>query len=221
MAKYGYVRVPYTHPGFPETNAIETFKANAKTSLDEGQQEMDKLAQKIRVKNGPKGEQLRKRKNMGRFKKKPQGPMKFEFYFDSAAYEIINKQIREQIKEGMKGFMESATRNAAKDTKNQIKNMPRKFKGKLNPTKKAAGDFYDTIADSLDVVEKTSGKQPNQFTSFTAGSFDGESPTGVKGSRGANLLEIQGMGSFKMTRSPFGGTKRLGASSIISKLKGR
>ena len=147
--------------------------------------------------------------------------MKFEFYFDSAAYEIINKQIREQIKEGMKGFMESATRNAAKDTKNQIKNMPRKFKGKLNPTKKAAGDFYDTIADSLDVVEKTSGKQPNQFTSFTAGSFDGESPTGVKGSRGANLLEIQGMGSFKMTRSPFGGTKRLGASSIISKLKGR
>ena len=113
MARYGYVRVPYTHPGFPDTGSIETFKKNAKSSLDEGQQEMDKLAQKIRVRNGPKGEQLRKRKNAATFNKtQNKGPMKFDFFFDSAAYEIINKQIREQIKEGMKGFIDSATRQA-------------------------------------------------------------------------------------------------------------
>jgi len=217
MARYGLVKVPYTHPGFPDTGATDTFKKNAKSSLDEGQQEMDKLAQKIRVKNGPKGEQLRKRKNAARFNKKQNdSPMKFDFFFDSAAYEIINKQIREQIKEGMKGFIDSATRQATKDTKAQIKNMPRKFKGKLNPTKKAEGDFYDTIADSLGYEERGKNKQPNQFTSFTAGHL-----TQPIGSRGANLLELQGKGSFRMTRSPFGGTKRLGNSSIIGNLKGR
>jgi len=217
MARYGLVKVPYTHPGFPDTGATDTFKKNAKSSLDEGQQEMDKLAQKIRVKNGPKGEQLRKRKNAARFNKKQNNsPMKFDFFFDSAAYEIINKQIREQIKEGMKGFIDSATRQATKDTKAQIKNMPRKFKGKLNPTKKAEGDFYDTIADSLGYEERGKNRQPNQFTSFTAGHL-----TQPIGSRGANLLELQGKGPFRMTRSPFGGTKRLGNSSIIGNLKGR
>ena len=217
MARYGLVKVPYTHPGFPETGSLETFKKNVKTSLDEGQQEMDKLAQKIRVKNGPKGEQLRKRQNAARFNKKQNdSPMKFDFFFDHAAYEIIQKQIREQIKEGMKGFIDSATQQATKDTKTQLKNMPRKFKGKLSPTKKAEGDFYDKIADSLDYEERGGGGQPNQFVSFTAGHL-----TEPKGSRGANLLELEGMGEFQMTRSPFGGTKRLGKSSIIGNLKGR
>jgi len=219
--KYSYVRVPYQHPGFPDIPFIDIFKQKALQRFDEGQQELDKIAQRMRVKDGPKGESLRKRKNAINAGKKQDGMMRFDAYFDSTAYEIVNKEIREQIKLHMKDYMESSLDRATRDTANHIKNMNRQFKGKINPSKKASGDLYETIADSLKWQRKVSTRQANQFTGYMAGSFEDNSLTGVKGSRGANLIDLLGKGSFTMTTSPFGGTKRLGPSSKISKFKRR
>jgi hypothetical protein len=220
MADFGYIRVPYTHPGFPDIPLIEIFKENAGKRFDEGQQKLDDIATKIRARDGPKGESLRKRKNAINANKKQEGMMRFDAYFDSAAYEMMGEEIRKEVKRHMKDFMEESLNKSRDDTKRHIKGMDRKFKGKINPSKSAKGDLYDKIADSLKWEKKVSTRQPNQFTGYVAGSYDGGSPTGVKGSRGANLIEILGMGGFQMNTQPLGGTKRH-SNSAINALKGR
>ena len=71
------------------------------------------------------------------------------------------------------------------------------------------------MGESLGFGEK-GAKKLNQFISFYAGSYDAgqrenEEPTGVLGSRGANLTQLtaEGTDSFTLDSHPLGGTKRL------------
>ena len=226
MARLGYVKVPYQHPGFPDIDIdgpVEAFRRNAKDILDDASFELDRHVQTLRVNDGPQGSQLRKRKNAVRRPKNRNDNADFTFFFDKAAYETVSREIRDNIASHFDEYVAKSVLEKAKlETSDRVKNMTRKFKGKLKPTTAASGDFYETIADSLDFEKVDIGtKQPNQFTHYSAGSFDNMGRlTGVTGSRGANLMELIGMGPFEMTRSPFGGTKRLGPGSIIGNLKG-
>lgn len=227
MARLGYVKVPYQHPGFPDIEIdgpVEAFKRNAKDILDEASFELDRHVQTLRVNDGPQGSQLRKRRNAVRTRKDAKKTnIDFTFFFDKAAYETVSREIRDNIASHFDEYVAKSVLEKAKlETSNSVRNMTRKFKGKLKPTTAASGDFYETIADSLDFEKVDIGtKQPNQFTHYSAGSFDDMGRlTGVRGSRGANLMELIGMGPFEMTKSPFGGTKRLGPGSIIGNLKG-
>ena len=225
-----YVRTPYTHPGFPDIDIdgpVEIFRKNAKEMLDEASFELDRHVQTLRVKNGPQGSQLRKRRNAVRAKKSRDSNIDFEFFFDRAAYETLSREIRDNLASHFDSFVgDIVLEKARKDASDKISNMERRFKGKLSPTKPADGDFYEKIAKSLEFTKGDVGtRQPNQFTHYSAGSFDDSGKlSGVTGSRGANLIELIGMGPFPMETSPFGGTKRLGKGTvyqIMGNLKGQ
>ena len=226
MARLGYVKVPYQHPGFPDIDIdgpVETFRKNAKEMLDEASFELDRHVQTLRVIDGPQGSQLRKRRNAVRTRKDRDSNIDFTFFFDKAAYETVSREIRDNIASHFDTIIgDVVLEGARKKASDNISNMRRQFKGQLSPNTRASGDFYETIAESLEFTKVDIGtKQPNQFTHYSAGSFDDMGRlTGVRGSRGANLIELIGMGPFEMTRSPFGGTKRLGPGSIIGNLKG-
>ena len=226
MARLGYVKVPYQHPGFPDIDIdgpVEAFRRNAKDILDDASFELDRHVQTLRVNDGPQGSQLRKRRNAVRQRKNVDSNIDFTFFFDKAAYETVSREIRDNLASHFDEYINNTVLTKAKEqSSDRIRNMTRRFKGQLSPTTAASGDFYETIADSLDFEKVDIGtRQPNQFTHYAAGSFDDMGKlSGVTGSRGANLIELIGMGPFEMTRSPFGGTKRLGPGSIIGNLKG-
>jgi len=224
--KLGYVAVPYQHPGFPDIEIdgpVSIFKKNAKEILDDASFEMDRFVQTLRVREGPKGSQLRKRRNAVRVRQDSDPNVDFTFFFDKAAYETISKDIRNEIANHFDSYIGKEVLDVGGEkTRGRIRTMQRAFKGKLKPNTAAKGDFYDTIAESLNFIkQKVSTKQRNQFTHYSAGSFDEAELTGVRGSRGANLIELIGMDEFEMESSPFGGTKRLGPGSVIGNLKGR
>ena len=224
--KLGYVAVPYQHPGFPDIDIdgpVSIFKKNAKEILDDASFEMDRFVQTLRVREGPKGSQLRKRRNAIRVRQDSDPNVDFTFFFDKAAYETLSNDIRNEIANHFDSFIGDEVLSQSKDeSRGRIQTMRRAFKGKLKPGTAARGDFYDKIGKSLDFIKKDIGtRQANQFTHYSAGSFDGTELTGVRGSRGANLIELIGMDEFEMESSPFGGTKRLGPGSVIGSLKGR
>jgi hypothetical protein len=128
-------------------------------------------------------------------------PIEFRAYFDTTTYKTMIDQINEEIKEKMREFMDRALEQARDTTAADLKTTDRAFKSAMKPHKKAAGDLYETIANSLDYEEtlpSSAGYFNNQFAGFLAGSrADGtfaSELTGVMGSRmgpeDRNLIEL-------------------------------
>jgi hypothetical protein len=209
-----YYRFITRHPGFPEIGAISAFRANVEDEFGKGQQKLDEVVRKIRVKNG---EPLEKRNTRGaiRSNRHQVSPVQLRGFFDTSHYKTLNKEIRNEIMRHMAKFMAEALEISRGKTQQDIGGGPRAFKGKYIPTQANPDDMYNKIADSLRWYDNPNQGQANQFTRYIAGSYDDSdtdlAPTGVKGSRGYNLIELteEGHGGYDTETHPIRGTARL------------
>lgn len=209
----GFTKVPYIHAGFPRIDAVGKFRANVVNELNEQQAVLNKEVKDMKAYIGKSN--IQTPTNSLRVKRNTRSPLTFDAYLDKSGYGKLIKNINKQIKIKMKEAMNDALLTASVKTTNEIITMSRAFKGKYSPSERTSGDLYDVVGNSLWYGRKQ-GKGANQFISFNAGSYaDGQSfeqePTGVLGSRGANLTELtaEGTGSFRINSHPLGGTKRL------------
>jgi len=208
----GFTKVPYIHAGFPRIDAVGKFRANVVNQLNEQQAVLNKEVKDMKAYLGKHS--IRTPTNKLKVSR-TNGPLKFEAYLDKSGYKSAFRFINKQIKIKMQMAMEEALVIASVNTTDEIISMRRAFKGEYSPSERASGDLYDVVGNSLWYGRKQS-KGANQFISFNAGSYDvgqphEQEPTGVIGSRGANLTELtaEGTGSFKINSHPLGGTKRL------------
>jgi hypothetical protein len=221
MTLQKYYRFITKHPGFPEIGAISAFRANIEDEFGKGQQKLDEVVREIRVKNG---EPLEKRNTRGAIRSsKYQGPsntalkspIQLRGFFDTSHYKTLNKEIRNEIMRHMAKFMAEALEISRVKTQQDIGGGPREFKGKYLPTQPHPDDMYNKIADSLRWYDNPNQGQANQFTRYIAGSYDKNdtdlAPTGVKGRRGYNLIELteKGLGAYDTETHPIRGTARL------------
>jgi len=209
----GFTKVPYIHAGFPRIDAVGKFRANIVNELDQQQAVLNREVKDMKAYIGKSN--IQTPTNSLRVKNNKNSPLNFEAYLDKSGYNKLTKNISKEIKIKMVEAMEIALAEATFKTTNEIVNMRRAFKGEHSPSQRTSGDLYDKVGNSLFYGRKKS-KGSNQFISFNAGSYaDGQSfeeePTGVIGSRGANLTELtaEGTGSFRINSHPLGGTKRL------------
>ena len=208
----GFTKVPYIHAGFPRIDAVGKFRANVVNQLNEQQAVLNKEVKDMKAYLGKHS--IRTPTNKLKVSR-TNGPLKFEAYLDKSGYKSAFRFINKQIKIKMEMAMEEALVIASVNTTDEIISMRRAFKGEYSPSERTSGDLYDVVGNSLWYGRKQS-KGANQFISFNAGSYDvgqphEQEPTGVIGSRGANLTELtaEGTGSFKINSHPLGGTKRL------------
>jgi len=208
----GFTKVPYIHAGFPRIDAVGKFRANVVNQLNEQQAVLNKEVKDMKAYLGKHS--IRTPTNKLKVSR-TNGPLKFEAYLDKSGYKSAFRFINKQIKIKMQMAMEEALVIASVNTTDEIISMRRAFKGEYSPSERASGDLYDVVGNSLWYGRKQS-KGANQFISFNAGSYDvgqphEQEPTGVIGSRGANLTELtaEGTGSFRINSHPLGGTKRL------------
>jgi len=208
----GFTKVPYIHAGFPRIDAVGKFRANVVNQLNEQQAVLNKEVKDMKAYLGKHS--IRTPTNKLKVSR-TNGPLKFEAYLDKSGYKSAFRFINKQIKIKMQMAMEEALVIASVNTTDEIISMRRAFKGEYSPSERASGDLYDVVGNSLWYGRKQS-KAANQFISFNAGSYDvgqphEQEPTGVIGSRGANLTELtaEGTGSFRINSHPLGGTKRL------------
>jgi hypothetical protein len=209
----GFTKVPYIHAGFPKIDAVGKFRANVVNELDQQQVVLNREVKDMKAYIGKSN--IQTPSNSLRVKKNNKSPLKFEAYLDKSGYTKLTDNIIKEIKRKIEIAMEEALVIASVNTTDEIVNMRRAFKGEYNPSERTSGDLYDKVGNSLWYGRKQSAGA-NQFISFNAGSYDvGQSheqePTGVIGSRGANLTELtaEGTGSFRINSHPLGGTKRL------------
>jgi hypothetical protein len=209
----GFTKVPYIHAGFPKIDAVGKFRANVVNELDQQQVVLNREVKDMKAYIGKSN--IQTPSNSLRVKKNNKSPLKFEAYLDKSGYTKLTDNIIKEIKRKIEIAMEEALVIASVNTTDEIVNMRRAFKGEYNPSERTGGDLYDKVGNSLWYGRKQSAGA-NQFISFNAGSYDvGQSheqePTGVIGSRGANLTELtaEGTGSFRINSHPLGGTKRL------------
>ena len=209
----GFTKVPYIHAGFPKIDAVGKFRANVVNQLDQQQVVLNREVKDMKAYIGKSN--IQTPTNSLRVKKNNKSPLKFEAYLDKSGYKKLTDNINKEIKIKMEMAMEEALVIASANTTDEIINMRRAFKGEYSPNEATSGDLYDVVGNSLWYGRKQS-KGANQFISFNAGSYDvGQSheqePTGVIGSRGANLTELtaEGTGSFRINSHPLSGTKRL------------
>ena len=208
----GFTKVPYIHAGFPRIDAVGKFRANVVNQLNEQQAVLNKEVKDMKAYLGKHS--IRTPTNKLKVSR-TNGPLKFEAYLDKSGYKSAFRFINKEIKIKMEMAMEEALVIASVNTTDEIISMRRAFKGEYSPSERTSGDLYDVVGNSLWYGRKQS-KGANQFISFNAGSYDvgqphEQEPTGVIGSRGANLTELtaEGTGSFKINSHPLGGTKRL------------
>ena len=208
----GFTKVPYIHAGFPRIDAVGKFRANVVNQLNEQQAVLNKEVKDMKAYLGKHS--IRTPTNKLKVSR-TNGPLKFEAYLDKSGYKSAFRFINKQIKIKMQMAMEEALVIASVNTTDEIISMRRAFKGEYSPSERTSGDLYDVVGNSLWYGRKQS-KGANQFISFNAGSYDvgqphEQEPTGVIGSRGANLTELtaEGTGSFRINSHPLGGTKRL------------
>jgi hypothetical protein len=209
----GFTNTPYDHPGFPKIDAVAKFRQNVVKKLDKQQTVLNKKVREMQPIIGSSN--IRSNANSLNVKNNPNDIVRFQGYFDSSGYSKMVKTMQKKVKEMMKIAMDDAITNAADETMSEIMNMSRAFKGKYKSNTSSEGDMYEKVGQSLWFGLKAS-KGANQFTSYYAGSYGerqgfNEEPTGVLGSRGANLTELtaEGTGEFKISSHPLGGTKRL------------
>ena len=209
----GFTKVPYFHAGFPKIDAVGKFRANVVEELNEQQAVLNKEVKDMKQYVGKSN--IQTPTNSLRVKKNHASPINFEAYLDKSGYKKLTDNINKEIRRKMEEAMNEALVTASIKTTDEIVTMRRAFKGKYNPTLAVSGDLYETVGNSL-WYGKKQAKGANQFISFYAGSYDeGQSfeqePTGIVGSRGANLTELtsEGTGMFKIDSHPLDGTKRL------------
>ena len=208
----GFTKVPYIHAGFPRIDAVGKFRENVVNELNEQQAVLNREVKDMKAYLGKHS--IRTPTNKLKVSR-TNGPLKFEAYLDKSGYKSAFRFINKQIKIKMQMAMEEALVIASVNTTDEIISMRRAFKGEYSPSERTSGDLYDVVGNSLWYGRKQS-KAANQFISFNAGSYDvgqphEQEPTGVIGSRGANLTELtaEGTGSFRINSHPLGGTKRL------------
>ena len=209
----GFTKVPYIHAGFPRIDAVGKFRANVVNELNEQQVVLNREVKDMKAYIGKSN--IRTPTNSLRVNQNTKSPLKFNAYLDKSGYSELTKSINKEIKIKMETAMEEALVIASVNTTDEIISMRRAFKGEYSPSERTSGDLYDVVGNSLWYGRKQS-KSANQFISFNAGSYDvgqphEQEPTGVIGSRGANLTELtaEGTGSFRINSHPLGGTKRL------------
>jgi hypothetical protein len=205
-----FTDAPFDDPGMPDIGAVSKFRANAKQELDNSQGEFNRKVSSIEIMGG---KVARTSKNAIRASKMKDGDTGFTAYFDKSEVKSITENIQNSIMGFSDGIMRESLLKAKTATANKVRNMGREFKSAYRPTTAAAGDVYHKIADSLDARPQEG--RGFRFLSIPAGSFDDKDtnvPTGVKGSRGANLAEMteNGTSPFKNRgRILVGGTKRI------------
>lgn len=209
----GFTKVPYIHAGFPKIDAVGKFRANVVNELNQQQVVLNREVKDMKKYLGKHS--IRTPTNKLKTSRNTKSPLKFEAYLDKSGYDSAFRFINKQIKIKMEMAMQEALVIASVNTTDEIISMRRAFKGEYSPSERTSGDLYDKVGNSLWYGRKQSAGT-NQFISFYAGSYDkGQSfeqePTGVIGSRGANLTELtaEGTGSFRINSHPLGGTKRL------------
>lgn len=209
----GFTKVPYIHAGFPRIDAVGKFRANVVNELDQQQVVLNREVKDMKAYIGKSN--IQTPTNSLNVKKNTKSPLKFEAYLDKSGYTKLTDNIIKEIKRKIEMVMEDALVVASVNTTDEIVNMRRAFKGEYNSSERTSGDLYDKVGNSLWYGRKQSAGA-NQFISFNAGSYDvgqphEQEPTGVIGSRGANLTELtaEGTGSFRINSHPLGGTKRL------------
>ena len=209
-----FTDTPFDDPGMPKIGATAKFRANVKKELDNKQSDFNDKMASIELTGKPV---QRNSRNAIRTKKinEKERNVSFTGYFDKIEVKSVAEQIQNAIMGHARSTIRQGMQKALIDTKNDIANNPRKFKSAYRPTTPATGDVYDKVANSLNIVGSGEESESFRFLSVSAGSFDDKDtnvPTGVKGSRGANLAEMTEQGT-----SPFrnrgkilrGGTKRI------------
>lgn len=201
------------HAGFPKIDAVGRFRQNVVEQLDTQQEVLDKEVKDMKKYLGKHS--IRTPTNKLKTSRNTKSPLTFDAYLDKSGYDSAFRFINKEIKMKMVEALEAALTDASFKTIDEVVNMRRAFKGKHSSSVRVKRDLYDVIGNSL-WWGRQEGQQKNQFISFNAGSYDdsqsyNEVPTGVTGSRGANLTELtaEGTGSFRIDSHPLGGTKRL------------
>ena len=209
----GFTKVPYIHAGFPRIDAVGKFRENVVEVLDQQQPVLNREVKDMKAYIGKHS--IRTPTNKLTVSRNNKSPLTFEAYIDKSGYDSAFRFINKEIKMKMVEALEAALTDASFKTIDEVVNMRRAFKGEYSPSERTSGDLYDIVGNSLFYGRKQSAGA-NQFILFNAGSYDvGQSfdqePTGVIGSRGANLTELtaEGTGSFRINSHPLGGTKRL------------
>jgi len=171
----------FQHPGFPAIGAIEKFRQNTASALEQREHEFKQDIERMRAKEHRPTHTGRDALKM---RKKHDSPLVMNAYFDKSAYKSLAEDVAAEVESIGKHLMEEALFDGMADTARELRAMTN-FKSKIKPTKSASGDMYETIGDSLRFT-KTRLTDVNQFVSFEAGSFDvGDSKPeeGVKGDR--------------------------------------
>tara|TARA_R100001082_G_C4366166_1_gene162056 strand:- start:9441 stop:10139 length:699 start_codon:yes stop_codon:yes gene_type:complete len=206
------------HPGFPEIGAIDIFRANVQSQLNDAQRYFERELQAMSNENKyglfGAGDFPRNQQNAFRVRQSDKDTLQFQAFFDKAGYRQINENINREVMEIGKRTLDYALEEARDETQRDVKNMRRNFKSRLHPNKEADGDLYETIADSLDYEEtwgEKYGSSAGRFVSYIAGSrenmYMGELDTGgVKGRRmrsgDESLVELteSGTGPFEISK---------------------
>lgn len=201
----------FDDPGMPKIGAVSKFRANVKQALDDSQDDFNSKVVSIEIAGNPVA---RTSVNAIRASKaKRERDTGLTAYFDKSEVKSVAENIQNSIMGFADDTMKKALLKAKTDTANEVRNMTRRFKSQYRRSTRAEGDVYETIAKSLDARPKAG--RGNRFLSVPAGSFDDKdtkTPTGIKGSRGANLAEMteKGTSPFKNRgRVLVGGTKRI------------
>tara|TARA_Y100000361_G_scaffold95619_1_gene85585 strand:+ start:3740 stop:4495 length:756 start_codon:yes stop_codon:yes gene_type:complete len=204
----------FDDPGMPKIGATAKFRANVKKELDNKQSDFNDRMLSIEITGKPI---QRNSRNAIRTKKinEEDRNVSFTGYFDKTEVKSVAEQIQNSIMGHAKTTIRQGIQKALVDTKSEISGMTRNFKSSYRRNQPHEDDIYNRIAESLNIVDSGKESETFRFLSIGAGSFDGkdsDTPTGIKGSRGANLAEMTETGTspFKNRgRVLVGGTARI------------
>jgi len=178
----------FQHPGFPAIGAIEKFRQNTASALEQREHEFKQDIERMRAKEHRPTHSGRDALKM---RKKHDSPLVMNAYFDKRAYKSLAEDVTNEVERIGEDLMEEALFDGMADTARELRAMTN-FKSKIKPNQPATGDMYEKIGDSLRFT-KTRFTDANQFVSYEAGSFDvGDSrpEEGVRGSRMASDVTL-------------------------------
>ena len=142
------------HPGFPAIGAIDIFRANVQSELNDAQRYFERELQAMSNENryglfgSEPGKVPRNQTNALRIRQSDKDTLQFQAFFDKAGYRQINENINREVMEIGKQTLDYALAEAKEVSQRDVKDMRRNFKSHLHPNKAADDDLYETIAES-------------------------------------------------------------------------